>query len=149
VGLVVTGISQTTDSSALEAALKAAGLSLEPLSVYVSGDAPDERPDSGIRFVYTGNDSIREILGRGSGGIYASGSGSVPGLELDEPSEYFRRETVADELSELEIPDSMLENYEDAIEAGHAVAAYFARPETVATAEGAFRSAGLANVQTF
>lgn len=148
-GLVVTGISQTTDTSALEAALKAAGLSLEPLSVYVAGDAAEERPDSGIRFVYTGNDSIREMLGRGSGGIYASGGGSVPGLEVGGPGEYFRPETVAEELSELEIPDSMLENYEDAIEAGHAVAAYFARPETVAAIEGAFRSAGLANVHTY
>ena len=64
-------------------------------------------------------------------------------------AEYFQPETVADELSELEIPDSMLENYEDAIEAGHGVAAYFARPETVATVEGAFRSAGLANVHTY
>ena len=147
--LVVTGISQNANPSAIEKALHDAGFSVEPLSVYVAGEAPEGHPDSGARFVYTGTDSIRDMLGRGSSGIYSTGAGNVPGLELDSSSEYFQRETLEEELSELDIPDSELENYEEAIEAGRALFAYFARPETVGPVEGIFRDAGLANVRTY
>ena len=147
--LVVTGISENPNTSAVEKALRDAGLSLEPLAVYLAGEAPEVHPDSGARFIYTGTDSMRDMLGRGSGGIYATGAGSVPGLEVGGSKEYFKRETIDDELSELDIPDSELENYNEAIEAGRAVVAYFARPETVGPVEGIFRDAGFANVRTF
>ncbi len=41
-GLVVTGISQNADTTAIEEALRAAGLSVEPLTVYTSGDGPED-----------------------------------------------------------------------------------------------------------
>ena len=147
--LVVTGIAPTTDVGALEKALHNGGFSLDPLSVYVAGDAPEGHPDSGSRFVFSGNDSIRDILGRGSGGIYSSGAGNVPGLERTDGPEFFHEETVDERLSELAIPDSEVGNYEDAMDAGHAVVAYFARPETVEAVEGVFRAAGMANVRTY
>jgi hypothetical protein len=149
VPFVVTGIAQTSDTSALEKALKGAGLSLDPLTVYVGGDEPEGRPDSGARFLYMGTDSISEMLARGSSGIYSMGGGHVPGLEIADPAEYFARETEEEELSELDIPDSELHNYEEAMEAGRSVVAYFARPQTAATVEGLFRAAGLANVRTY
>jgi hypothetical protein len=145
---VVTGIAATRDTSAVERALRDAGLSLDPLSIYVADELPEGRPDSGARFIYTGSDSIREILGR-SEGIYATGAGSVPGLESSAPTAYFPQETMEDELSELNIPDSEVDNYDEAIERGHAVVAYFAHPDTAPTIEGIFRATGLANVRTF
>jgi hypothetical protein len=149
VPLVVTGISQTADTGAVEQALRGAGLSLEPLSVYLTGEAPEGRPDSGARFIYGDTDSIRDMLG-GSSGIFSSGGGRVPGLQSGAaPEHYFRPETLGDQLSELDIPDSEVENYLAAMDAGHAVVAYFARPETVGPVEGLFRSSGLANVRVF
>jgi len=149
VPFVVTGIAQTSDTTALEKALRDAGLSVEPLSVYVGGDEPEDRPDSGARFIYTGSDSITDILGRGSSGIFTSGGGHVPGLETSGSSEYFHHESREDELSELDIPDSELSNYEEAMDAGRSVVAYFARPETAASIEGVFRTAGVTNVRTY
>lgn len=147
---VVTGISEGSDISSLEKALKDAGYSLEPLSVYLSGEMPDGHPDSGARFIFGDTDSIRDMLG-GSSGIYSSGAGNVPGIGSSgtDSQEYFHDETIDDELSELSIPDSELGNYEEAIDAGHGVVAYFARPENQAAVEGLFRSAGLRNVRTF
>jgi hypothetical protein len=148
VGLVVTGISQSADTAAIEQALRAAGLSLEPLTVYSSGDGPEDRADSGVRFVYTGTDSARNILGRGSE-LTSFGGTEVPGLGTDSGPEYFPTESISLQLSELEIPDDEVDNYVDAIDAGRSVVAYFAGPDTLAAAEAAFRSSGLANVRTF
>ena len=147
--LVVTGISQDANVEAVEKALRDAGLSVEPLSVYVAGDEASGTVDAHSSFVYMGNDSIRDMLARGSAGIYSSGGGNVPGIELSSSSEYFAPETVTNELSELDIPDSEIENYEEAMDAGHGVVAYFARPETLSAIEGAFRAAGLRNVRTY
>ena len=147
--LVVTGISQNADISATEKALQNAGLSLEPLEIYVSGDAEEEHPEASRGFIYTGTDSIRDMLGRGSSGIYSSGGGSLPDIEPNPASTYFPETTIASELGELDIPDSELENYEEAIDSGHGVVAYFARPETLSAVEDCFRAAGLANVRTF
>ncbi len=147
-GLVVTGISQNADTTAIEEALRAAGLSVEPLTVYTSGDGPEDRADSGIRFVYTGSDSARTILGSGAE-ITSFGGTEVPGLGTSRPSGYFAEESISMQLSELEIPDSEVDNYTEAIDAGRSVVAYFARPETLEAVQAAFRAGGLANVRTF
>src|SRR5581483_9762181 len=122
VPLVVTGITEGTDVSALEKALQDAGHSLDPLSVYVAGERPDGHPDSGARFIFGDTDSIRDMLG-GSSGIYSTGGGNIPGIAssttVDTSNEFFHEETMDDELSELSIPDSELGNYEEAIDAGH------------------------------
>jgi hypothetical protein len=146
---VVTGIAPTTDVTAVEKALRDGGYSLEPFSVYVAGDAPEGHPDSGGNTLFTGTDSIRDILARGSGGIYSSGGGSVPGLTQPNSKEYFPQETMDDELGDLEIPDSELANYEEAMNLGHAVVAYFAKEDNLEAIEGVFTAAGVRNVRVY
>lgn len=141
-GLVVTGISQDGDTTALEAALKAAGLPLDSLQLI----GPDDSTQ--------GSASARGVIG--SGGIMGGGGGTgVPGITSGNPTaggtgqSFFRNETLSDRLGDLEIPDDQIDNYIDALGAGRSVIAYFAKPETVATVEGAFRTCGLARVKTF
>jgi len=134
VGLVVTGISQNGDIKALESALQASGCSLEPIQL-ISGD------DStmGVARRQIGPRIMTGDQGMGVPGINSSGSGL----------EYFRNESLSDRLGDLEIPDSEVDNYVDALEAGRSVVAYFAKPETLAKVEEIFRNAGLAKVKTF
>lgn len=147
-GVVVTGIAQSTDTEAVEKALRAAGLSLEQLTILTNGDGPEGRADSGIRFIYTGADTVRNILGSGSGGITSFGA-EMPGVEPGGTQEFFQDETLTDQLSELAIPDSELEGYVEALEAGRSVFAYYAQPATVATAEDCFRQSGVNKVRTY
>src|SRR5579862_4610948 len=112
VGLAVTGIAPGVDTSAIEQALRGANLSLELLSVISSEEGVEGVADSGIRFVYSGSDAARSFLGRGTSGITSFGGTDVPGMSgSGESQEYFRRETLSDELGDLEIPDSELGNY--------------------------------------
>jgi hypothetical protein len=135
VGLVVTGISQTGDIKELEAALTAAGLKLDPIQLI------------------SGADSIEGVARRqlGTGLITGGGQGTgVPGLTGDGRGlSYFRTESVSDRLGDLEIPDSEMDNYVEALEAGRSVVAYFAHTETVTQIEDIFRASGLAKVKTF
>jgi len=135
VGLVVTGISQTEDMHALEVALRSAGLSLEPLQL-ISG--------------HNGTDSLANHHG-GSGILLGDGGTTVPGLTGHNGTglAYMQNEPLHERLGDLEIPDSQIENYVEALEAGRSVIAYFAKPETLAQVEGLFRAAGLAKVTTF
>jgi hypothetical protein len=149
VSLVVTGIAQNEDTKPVETALRAAGLSLEGLVVFCAGEAREERAETGVRYIYSGSESIRNILGTGSIGILSLGP-EVPGISTESaPPEYFRDETMTDELSDLDIPDSELDNYVEAIEAGRCLVAYYAERSTVDTAAGAFRQSGIANVRVF
>ena len=146
---VVTGIAPTTDVTAVEKALRDGGYSLEPFSAYVAGDAPESHPQSGSSMLFTGTDSIHDILARGSGGIYSSGGGSVPGLTQPNSTEYFQQETIEDELGDLEIPDSELANYQEAMDLGHAIVAYFAKEDNLEAIEGIFTAAGVRNVRVY
>jgi hypothetical protein len=134
VGLVVTGISQDGDIKALEAALKDAGLKLDPIQLISSDDSTE-----GV---------ARRQVGTG---LITGGQGTgVPGINSDGPGlAYFRNETLSDRLGDLEIPDSEVENYIEALEAGRSVVAYFAHEDTVAKVEEIFRAGGLAKVKTF
>jgi len=134
VGLVVTGISQDGDIKALEAALTAAGFKLDPIQLI------------------SGADSIEGVARRQIGtGLITGGQGTgVPGLTNDGPGlTYFRTESVSDRLGDLEIPDSEMDNYVEALEAGRSIVAYFAHQDTVAKVEEIFRAGGLAKVKTF
>ena len=133
-GLVVTGISQDGDIKALEAALKDAGLKLDPIQL-ISGD-----------------DSIEGVARRQVGtGLITGGQGTgVPGINSDGPGlSYFRNASLSDRLGDLEIPDSEMDNYVEALEAGRSVVAYFAHEDSVAKVEELFRASGLAKVKTF
>jgi len=131
---VVTGISQDGDIKAVEAALKAAGLKLDPIQLISSDDSTE-----GV---------ARRQIGTG---LITGGQGTgVPGLTNDGPGlVYFRNESLSDRLGDLEIPDSEMDNYVEALQAGRSIVAYFAHEDTVATVEEIFRTGGLAKVKTF
>ena len=141
-GLVVTGISQSGDTTALEAALKGAGLPLDPIQLI----GPDDSTQGAASSMGLGNPGLMTGGGQGTG---------VPGVTSGVPTaggygtRYFRNEALGDRLGDLEIPDDQVENYVDALQAGRSVVAYFAKPETVAQVETIFRSSGLAKVKTF
>lgn len=148
--LVVTGIAQTADTKALETALRAADLSLERLSVVSGGSASTEGvADSGVRFVYAGDSSTSSLINSGGGIMTSTDGTNVPGLSRGGNQEYFRQETLGDLLSDLEIPDSSLDNYVEAVEAGRSVMVYYAHPDTVARVEEIFRTLDLKNVKVY
>ncbi|MFN2461539.1 MAG: hypothetical protein ABR591_12775 [Candidatus Velthaea sp.] len=133
-GLVVTGISQDGDIKALETALKDAGLPLDPIQLI------------------SGEDSTEGIARRQMGPRLMTGdhAGYVPGINnAGRGLSYFRNETLSDRLGDLSIPDSEVENYVGALEAGRSVVAYYAKPDTLNRVEEVFRGAGLAKVKTF
>ncbi|GAC1598042.1 MAG: hypothetical protein NVS3B28_29970 [Candidatus Velthaea sp.] len=133
-GLVVTGISQNGDIKALEAALKDAGLALDPIQL-ISGD-----------------DSTEGVARRQIGPRLMTGDGAahVPGInDAGGGLNYFRNESLGDRLGNLEIPDTEVDNYIEALGSGRSIVAYFAKPETLAQIETLFRNAGLAKVKTF
>ncbi len=138
-GLVVTGISQTPDVGALESALQDAGLSLEHIQVVepieVSAIAPHGLANNG------------KLGGLDTGtGVPGLTTGTLPG---DSGANFFRDESLADRLSDYEIPDDEIENYIEALAAGRSIIAYFAKTETIDQVETAFRTAGLAKVKRF
>ncbi|MEA2784735.1 MAG: hypothetical protein QOF71_839 [Candidatus Eremiobacteraeota bacterium] len=141
-GLVVTGISQSGDLTAIEAALKAAGLPLDPIQVI----GPDDSTQGAASSMGIANPGLMTGGGQGTG---------VPGVTSGVPSaggygtRYFRNETLGDRLGDLEIPDDEVDNYIDALQAGRSVVAYFAKPETLAQVEAVFRSSDLLKIKTF
>jgi hypothetical protein len=137
-GLVVTGISQTSDIAALEAALGAAGLPTDHLQLVEPGD--DDGP------------LAHGIVAAPSGGGLETGTG-VPGLTSGNTRgtarTFFRDESLNDRLSDFEIPDDEIDNYLEALGAGRTVVGYFAKDDTIDRVEAAFRAAGLAKVKRF
>jgi hypothetical protein len=144
VGLVVTGISQNGDIKALEAALKAAGLPLDPIQVI----GPDDSTQGAASSLGTVNPGLMTGGGQGTG---------VPGVTSGVPTaggygtRYFRNEALSDRLGDLEIPDDEVDNYVQALQAGRSVVAYFAKPDNIATVEAIFRQpeSGLVKIKTF
>lgn len=147
--LVVTGIAQTADTSAIEAALKAAKLSLEPLSVVCGSAGSEGQADSGIRFIYAGDSSASSLINSGSGIMTSTDGTNLPGLNSRGGGEYFRQETISDLLGDLEIPDASIDNYIEAIEAGRCVFVYYAHTDTVKQVEDIFRAISLFNVKVY
>jgi hypothetical protein len=133
-GLVVTGILQTGDIKALESSLKSVGLPLDPIQLI------------------SGEDSTEGVARRQIGPRLMTGDNGahVPGINTSGPGlSYFRNESLSDRLADLEIPDSEVDNYVEALEAGRRIVAYFAKPETLEQVESIFRNSGLAKVKTF
>ena len=141
-GLVVTGISQSGDIAALEAALKAAGLPLDPIQVI----GPDDSTQGAASSLGLANTGLNIGGGQGTG---------VPGITNASPAmggstRYFRNEALSDRLGDLEIPDDEMDNYIEALQAGRSVVAYFAKPDNIGQVEGIFRaSGGLLKIKTF
>ncbi|HTD38570.1 MAG TPA: hypothetical protein VK669_13755 [Candidatus Limnocylindrales bacterium] len=144
-GLVVTGISQNGDIKNLEAALKAAGLPLDPIQVI----GPDDSTQGAASSMGLANTGLNIGGGQGTGvpGITnASSIGSSGG-----GSRYFRNEALSDRLGDLEIPDDQVDNYIEALQAGRSVVAYFAKPDNVAQVEEIFRKpdTGLVRIKIY
>ena len=134
--LVVTALSQDGEITGLRASLRDAGLSLDGLQVI---DPQDE--SVGVSRGVIGGELFTSDSGTGTG---------VPGINnVHRSGAYFRNESLADRLGDLEIPDSQLDNYVEALERGRFVIAYFAHPDTVDRVEAAFREANLLNVRRF
>jgi hypothetical protein len=134
--LVVTGLSQTGDTQALHKALADAGLPTDPLQVI--------GPEDSVENISQGIIGA-ELLGSGP----ETGTG-VPGINYGHTStRFFRNETLPDRLGDLEIPDSEVENYVEALERGRSVVAYFAHADNVDKIEELFKSADLVNVRRF
>jgi hypothetical protein len=143
VSLVVTGISQSGDVTALEAKLKAAGLPLDPIQVI----GPDDSTQGAASSMGLNNPGLMTGGGQGTG---------VPGVTSGVPTaggygtRYFRNEALADRLGDLEIPDDQVDNYLEALRAGRSVVAYFAKADTLAQVESIFREdVGLVRIKTF
>jgi len=142
VGLVVTGISQNGDTTALEAALKAAGLPLDPIQLI----GPDDSTQGAASSMGLANPGLMTGGGQGTGvpGV-TSGAATAGGYG----TRYFRNESLSDRLNDLEIPDDEVDNYIDALAAGRSVVAYFAKPDTIAQVEAIFRASDLVKIKSF
>ncbi len=133
-GLVVTGILQHGDIKALEQSLKHAGLPVDPIQLI------------------SGEDSSESIARRQSGPKLMTGDNAayVPGINSSGSGlSFFRNESLSDRLSDLEIPDSEIENYVEALQGGRSIVAYFAKADSLSRVEAIFRDSGLAKVKTF
>lgn len=141
-GLVVTGISQDGDVTALEAALKGAGLPLEPIQII----GPDDSTQGAASSMGLADPGLMTGGGQGTG---------VPGITSGVPSaggygtRYFRNEALGDRLGDLEIPDDELDNYVDALQSGRSVVAYFAKTDNLGQVEAIFRASSLVKIKTF
>ncbi len=134
--LVVTGLSPKGDLTALKAALHDAGLSADDLQVINSEDSSLD-----FRRTTIGSDMFSGESSTGTG---------VPGLtNVHQSGSFFRSESLTDRLGDLDIPESELDNYAEAIERGRSVVAYFASNDSVDRVEAAFRTANLLNVRRY
>jgi hypothetical protein len=133
---VVTALSQDGDVAALHKALHDAGLPTDSLNVI----GPDESTES-VSHGLIGAELITSTDGGATG---------VPGLtNVHHPTTFFRNESIPDRLGDLEIPDSEIENYVEALQRGRSVVYYFAKPDTIEKVEAIFRSANVTNVRRF
>jgi hypothetical protein len=134
-GLVVAGLSKNGDTAALRAALESAGLPLDFLQV-ITPDASTESLARGIVGA--------EILTTTDPGV------GVPGINSGSHQvRFFRNESLEDRLDDLEIPDSEVDNYIEALERGTTVVAYFAKPDSLERVVAMFKDANIANVRTY
>jgi hypothetical protein len=132
--LVVTGLSQNGDISALHKALADAGLATDPLQAI----GPDEA-NQGVSRGLAGADLLVADTGT-----------SVPGLtNVHQSRQFFRNESLWDRIGDLEIPESELDNYVEAVERGRTVVGYFAHADNAEKVEELFKTSGLLNVRRF
>ncbi len=140
--LVVTGLSQNGDLTALATLLQQAGLPADELAVVGPREALEGNSGSLVGFRPTS-----DTLGDSTNA--ASGTG-VPGISSSHVlRSYFRSASVDDRLSDLGIMGSEADNYLEALERGRTVVAYRANAASIDLVETAFREAGLLNVRRF
>jgi hypothetical protein len=131
--MVVLGLSQTEDIRGLNAALTAAGLSLEELDTV----GPDDETTPNLTADAA---SSRIITSDGGTAVPGLNSGAGGNLEVDQ---------LVDRLGDFGIPDTEIDNFVEAIERGKTVVGYFAKPENVDKVTAAFAVANVSNVRRF
>lgn len=143
---IVTGISQDGNTTALEAALKAAGLSLDAFDALGPDDAATSVSSGGLvdTGILTGGG-----LETGTGVPGLTGSG-IPGIASRTAGVRSRDDdSLWNRLSDLAIPDDEVECYAEALEAGKTIVSYHGNVSNVARLENLFRDAGLSKIKTF
>jgi hypothetical protein len=157
VARLVAGISPDHDTQAIEAALKAHDVDIAAVKVYTKTPLAAHR-DSGLDFEYVIKDmeynSLSDDETKNMGTMGDAGGTGVPGLtSSDRPgltvSSFAEVEAMPDYLSGVAIPDDEVDNYNEAIEEGRAVAVYQVADGDFTAAEAAFKAAGLKNVRAF
>jgi hypothetical protein len=157
VARLVAGISQDHDTQAIEAALKAHDIDVSKVKFFTKTPLEAHR-ESGLDFKYVVKDmeynSLSDDQTKNMGIMGDAGGTGVPGLtSSDRPGltvdSFAETEAMPDYLSDVAIPDDEVDNYNEAIEEGRAVATYQAANGDAAAAEAAFKAAGLKNVRSF
>jgi hypothetical protein len=157
VARLVAGISPDHDVQAIEAALKAHDVDVAQVVVYTKTPL-EAHNESGLTFEYVVTDmeynSISDDQTKNMGTMGDAGGTGVPGLtSSDRPeltvSSFAETEAAPDYLSGVAIADDEVDNYNEAIEEGRAVAVYSAADGDMTAAEAAFKAAGLKNVRSF
>ena len=143
---VVVGIFPSANAlSKLGDAVKAAGIDLADL-VIIADDMPAQGLiTSGVRFTLSGEPDTSN-LSSARGIITSSGGTEVPGLDSG-PNLGMIGDQMGEALSDLNVPDARIDDYEEALEEGRAVAG-------IATADvdkvkAIFTSAGANPVEVF
>lgn len=154
---LVAGISPDHDTQAIEAALKAHEIDVAKVKVFTKTPL-DAHRESRLDFEYVVKDmdfnSLSDdqtknmgIMGGGDGtGVPGLTSSDRPGLTV---SSFADAEAMPDYLAGVAIPDDEVDNYNEAIEEGRAVATYQAANGDADAVEAAFKAAGLKNVRSF
>jgi hypothetical protein len=157
VARLVAGISPDHDTQAIEAALKAHDVDVTKVKIFTKTPLAAHR-ESGLDFVYVIQDmefnSLSDDQTTNMGTMGGGAGTGVPGLtSTDRPdptvSSFAETETAPDYLSGVAIPDDEVDNFNEAIEEGRAVATYSSDNGDAAAAEAAFKAAGLKNVRIF
>jgi hypothetical protein len=148
-GSVVVGIFPDHDGLAkLTDALKAGGYSVELLRVITPETPADELISSGAQFVFSGDVEPATLGGR-TGIITGFGGTGVPGLTEEIPRvEAFHEPSLAEMLSEMDVPDARLSDFEVALSQGRSIAGYNAR-NSVDHVKSLFASSGAFPVDVF
>jgi hypothetical protein len=144
VPFIVTGISQDGNTTALEAALTGAGLSLDHFDVL---GPDDSEAHVGSSSGLIGSATLSGGLETGTGVPDLTGSG-IPGV-TNATHLTGGAGSLWDRLADFAIPDDEVENYAEALEAGRYIVAYHGTDANSASLEGIFNGAGLAKVKTF
>jgi hypothetical protein len=157
VARLVAGISPDHDVQAIEAALKAHEVDVAKVKVFTKTPL-EAHNESGLTFEYVLIDmeynSLSDEMTKNMGTMGDAGGTGVPGLTSQDRQEmtvssFSETEAMPDYLAGVAIPDDEVDNYNEAIEEGRAVATYQAANGDAAAAEAAFKAAGLKNVRSF
>jgi rhodanese-related sulfurtransferase len=155
---LVAGISPDHDTAAIEAALKAHDVDVTKVKIFTKAAPMEAHRASGLNFVYVVRDmdvnSLSDDQTKNMGIMGDAGGTGVPGLtSSDRPgmtvSSFAEAEASPDYLAGVAIPDDEVDNYNEAIDEGRAVATYDATGGDAAAAESAFKAAGLKNVRSY